>query len=134
MTNMEMVAVDQWATVAPRDGVEHAETYKGWDHEGHYQAFRDFVAKHYPERVRIIRGDSADSAQFVEDGSLDFVFIDADHTYEGCLRDIHAWTPKVRSGGMVSGHDLHWRTVAQAVRDTGGGMALPDNVWMRLQP
>ncbi len=134
MTDMEMIAVDQWAPVAPREGVDNAETYKNWDHDGHYETFRDFVAKHYSERVRIIRGDSADSAKFVEDGSLDFVFIDADHTYEGCLRDIHAWTPKVRSGGMVSGHDLHWKTVAQAVRDTGGGMALPDHVWVRFCP
>jgi predicted O-methyltransferase YrrM len=36
---------------------------------------------------------------------LDFVFIDADHSYEGCKADIEAWFPKVKPGGLLSGHD-----------------------------
>jgi hypothetical protein len=57
------------------------------------------------ERVTLRRMDSAEAAAMVEDGSQDFVFIDADHSYEGCKRDILAWTPKVRSGGWIGGHD-----------------------------
>jgi len=41
----------------------------------------------------------------VQDESLDFVFIDADHGYEYVKEDINAWYPKVRNGGLVSGHD-----------------------------
>ena len=39
--------------------------------------------------------------------SLDFSFVDADHSYEGCTRDLHAYWPRVRSGGLFSGHDYY---------------------------
>jgi hypothetical protein len=46
--------------------------------------------------VRFIRGDSAESAAQVQDGSLFACYIDGNHTYEGVLRDVRAWLPKVR--------------------------------------
>jgi len=48
---------------------------------------------------------SLDAAKSVADGTLDFVFIDANHSEPYVSQDIEAWTPKVRSGGIVSGHD-----------------------------
>lgn len=36
---------------------------------------------------------------------IDFVFIDGDHTYEGCLQDWHQWSPFVVKGGIVAFHD-----------------------------
>lgn len=56
-------------------------------------------------RRHVLRMDSLDAANQVEDGSLDFVFIDADHSYEGCRADIEAWLPKVKHGGLLGGHD-----------------------------
>jgi hypothetical protein len=41
----------------------------------------------------------------VIDGELDFVYLDADHTYEAVKADIAAWWPKVRVGGTLGGHD-----------------------------
>ncbi len=133
MPELEMVCVDLWSTQAQRE-TECAETYEGWDHDGNYERFKVHVAKHYSDRVKIVRDDTSTSAGLIEDESLDFVFIDADHTHEGCLKDIEAWTPKVRSGGMISGHDLEWNPVKRAVDETGGAMALPDNVWVRFKP
>jgi len=37
--------------------------------------------------------------------NIDMVFIDADHSYEGVHNDILKWLPKVKSGGIISGHD-----------------------------
>ena len=49
---------------------------------------------------------SWDAAEKYADGSLDFVYIDADHHYDAVCRDIDAWLPKVRSGGIIAGHDF----------------------------
>lgn len=48
---------------------------------------------------------SEDAAREVPDGSLDFVYIDANHELMPVLRDIYAWVPKVKKGGIISGHD-----------------------------
>jgi hypothetical protein len=38
--------------------------------------------------------------------NLDFVYIDAMHTYEHVIEDVNAWLPKVRQGGVIGGHDF----------------------------
>ena len=49
--------------------------------------------------------DSLEAAETTQDESLDFVYIDADHSYKSCMLDIIAWESKVRHGGIISGHD-----------------------------
>lgn len=104
-----MYGIDQWKQLPFRD-VDCSETYKQFDMEKLYQSVV-FNAKTFGERCIIIRNDSVSAAEQIEDNSLDFVFIDADHTYEGVKRDVEAWLPKVKGGGMVLGHDNHWPTV-----------------------
>ncbi len=45
--------------------------------------------------------------KYYEDLSLDFVFIDADHSYEIAKKDITEWYPKVKIGGTIAGHDYY---------------------------
>ena len=59
-------------------------------------------------RVMIIT-QSEKATDLVPDNSLDFVYIDADHTEEGVRTDLEAWYSKVKSGGIVSGHDYNGR-------------------------
>lgn len=59
----------------------------------------------FRHRTITMIGLSVDMAREVEDNSLDFVYIDADHQYEAVKSDIEAWFPKVRVGGIISGHD-----------------------------
>lgn len=56
-------------------------------------------------RGDIWRGRSVEAAAHFPDGAADFVFIDADHSYEGCRRDLESWAGKVRVGGWLCGHD-----------------------------
>lgn len=51
----------------------------------------------------------------VRDESLDFVYIDGNHKFECVADDINAWFPKVRTGGIVSGHDYSMESVRDAV-------------------
>ncbi len=57
--------------------------------------------------VTYLQGDSVDMADKVEDGSLSFVYIDANHSYQGALADLEAWVPKIKRGGICSGHDFN---------------------------
>jgi predicted O-methyltransferase YrrM len=49
------------------------------------------------------------------DGSLDFVFIDADHSYGGVKRDIIDWWPKLKIGATMMGHDCEVSGVKRAL-------------------
>jgi hypothetical protein len=60
----------------------------------------------YGERSIIVKMDSVEASGNFDDGSLDFVYIDADHSYEGCSADLTAWYPKVKKGGLIAGHDF----------------------------
>jgi len=50
---------------------------------------------------------SVKAARCFDDGELDFVFIDADHSYQATKSDITAWWPKLRPGGLLIGHDYN---------------------------
>lgn len=39
------------------------------------------------------------------EGTVDMVFVDGDHSYEGCCNDIEAWLPKIADGGIIAVHD-----------------------------
>ncbi len=41
--------------------------------------------------------------------SIDFLFIDGDHTYEGVKKDYELYSPLVRRGGIIAFHDTHVR-------------------------
>jgi len=69
----------------------------------------------YEDRVKILRGESHHMAELIDDGVLDFVFLDADHRYEAITRDIDAWVHKLKKGGLICGHDINMFSVTQAV-------------------
>jgi cephalosporin hydroxylase len=58
-------------------------------------------------------GSQTEVARTVPDRSLGFVYIDANHVFEHVVADIAAWAPKVRSGGIVAGHDFGRSSVGQ---------------------
>jgi hypothetical protein len=51
---------------------------------------------------------SHDAYSLFEDESIDFLFIDAHHTYEDVKRELELWYPKVKTNGIISGHDYIW--------------------------
>lgn len=96
-------AVDTWMG-SPSE--EHHQQDPSVVNDTLYTEFLDNIepVKQY---VRPVRMTSTEAAQSYPDNSLDFVFIDADHTYEAVKQDIEAWWPKVKPGGILAGHDYN---------------------------
>lgn len=86
---------DQYVDVANVDEVQHLRNMA--------QAIGN--VQEFTGRYEIVRALSTDAAARHADGSLDFVYLDADHSHDGVMRDLHAWRPKVRAGGILCGHD-----------------------------
>jgi hypothetical protein len=59
----------------------------------------------FGRRAALIRELSEDAVSLFSDRSLDFVYIDANHSYDAVEKDILLWEPKIRKGGVLSGHD-----------------------------
>jgi hypothetical protein len=83
--------------------------------------------------IKVIRKSSCDAVKDYKNNSLDMVFIDASHDYENVLKDIHAWLPKVRSGGILAGHDINYHAVSRAVAECFGDKIIKrvnEDVWI----
>lgn len=71
--------------------------------------YGELIARRHCQRngctnVKFIRGLSHDvAAQF--DTPIDFIFIDADHSYEAIKQDWADWFPKMKAGGIIALHD-----------------------------
>lgn len=74
-----------------------------------YDAMYEFAKKRmsaFGDRSVFIRKTSVDAAAEIKE-LLDFVFIDAQHTYRALCEDISIWKEKVRRYGVISGHDYN---------------------------
>lgn len=95
------VAVDCWID----DGVvgRNDSSYDQAGLDRQYEKFKSFCAD--KPFVKICHGYTFDVVKEFPDEYFDFIFVDADHTYEGVSRDLVDWWPKVKKGGVFSGHD-----------------------------
>lgn len=76
---------------------------------------------------------SYDVVNKFEDSSLDFVYIDGNHSYEGVVRDIKSYLPKIKKTGFLAGHDLGRESVTNAIQDTFGEVDIyfEDSSWIK---
>jgi predicted O-methyltransferase YrrM len=72
------------------------------------QAFE--LLRQHGKRSVCIKGISHIVSPLFADDSLDFIYIDANHDYDSIKRDLNCWWPKLRSGGLFSGHDYFVHT------------------------
>lgn len=92
--NLEILCIDPWHKF-----------------RGHSQAkmdgiYADAAKRLSPFKATLIKKTSMDAVKDVPDHSLDFVYIDGLHEFEPVMLDIIHWAPKVRSGGILAGHDF----------------------------
>lgn len=84
--------------------------------EGTRDTFSEFMDNTQPFKDTIIplRGTSVEMAASF-DGAIDFLFVNADHSYESVKADVDAWFPKLKSDAIVVFHDMGWAEGVQRV-------------------
>jgi len=73
--------------------------------EGFYREAMERTSEHEAKRV-VLRGTTTEVIDQIPDGSLDFAYIDGDHTLRGITIDLISVFPKVREGGWIGGDDF----------------------------
>lgn len=101
----------------------HVLAVDSWPDAPIFQEFQ----KNQASNVLILRATSVDAAKVV--GMVDFVFIDADHSYPFISEDIKVWLPHLNPGGIFSGHDYTWSGVRQAVDEQLPDKQIVDTIW-----
>ena len=102
------------------------------------EAERMFIerTKDIPNIIKI-KKKSVDAAKDFEDGSLDAVYIDAEHDEDSVREDIRAWRPKIKPGGLLSGHD-YWLPFLNNILVKEEGFlnitTAPDSSWCVVLP
>lgn len=126
---IEIYAVDTWAGSPEQQSDPHVISGTLYD---------EFLANVKPVSRQLVplRMTSLKGANFFPDQAVDSVFIDASHDYENVKADILAWLPKVRSGGILAGHDydFNWPEVEKAVQETLPQIELVGNCWAYYVP
>ena len=112
---IKLDCVDTWE--GSEDGAEHKEM----DVIKEGRLYDLFLKNIEPvaHLINPVRMPSVEAAEQYEDSSLDFVFVDGDHTYESVSADIRAWYPKLKPRAMFAGHDFSnpMFGVRQAIED-----------------
>jgi predicted O-methyltransferase YrrM len=105
-----------WAQIAAEDARFLSLDLPGGDFGGGYSeaegdSFRRFLRGN--QQLQCLRQSShspqtlGEVQQWLSGDSIDFLFIDGDHTYSGVRQDFEMYSPLVRPGGLVAFHDIN---------------------------
>jgi predicted O-methyltransferase YrrM len=134
-SNKAIVAIDTWQGQPDLRQTAHKEATEK-------NLFRTFLVNMqylniHPEPYKrnvlgpqFLISDSVQASECFCDNSIQFVFIDGDHT--NADKDIIAWYPKICVGGIIGGHDYNWDSVYNGVNNTIGQIdAQVGSIWIK---
>ena len=129
---LNLIGIDFWAPQPDNKGPEQwtpGEAGFSYNHDEYEKKVRE-AAKPFGDRAIIHKGLTNELVSKFKNESLDFVFIDADHSEEGVRCDIKDWSPKVKPNGWIMGDDINWPSVKRVVeKELPGYHAGPDHTW-----
>jgi glycosyltransferase involved in cell wall biosynthesis len=125
--NLEIHCIDTFKGAVNED--IHQTTVANFDNDI-YQHFYDNVM---PGVNKIIKDTSHNASLLYKNAEIDYLMIDADHSYEGVMSDIKDYFYKVKPGGIISGDDytkMFQESVARAIREyfRGAVKITPNNI------
>lgn len=91
-----------------------------------------FHTKPVEKYINTIVSDSVEAAANYEDNSIDFIFVDGDHSFEGVDRDLAAWLPKLKFGGVIAGDDItnpDYPDIISAVLKNISDVTIDKQIW-----
>ena len=103
VSNSKLYCVDTWLGSNVEN--ESHPTVEQAKIENVFAQFKKNISLFGCDNVVICRGDSIEVAKNWDQGPIDFLFIDASHDYESVLKDLRAWVPLVKPGGVICGDD-----------------------------
>ena len=107
------VGVDMWKETGDPSQNDSAFSQEVLDDQCRY--FQSLMLR-FPS-IRLCRQLSEEAAKNFPDEYFDLIYIDADHSYEGCKKDLNAWYPKVKKGRFFTGDDYsHSKAVNTGVK------------------
>ncbi len=77
--------------------------------EGRFSKNKEGAINRIGTKAEILEMRSVAGSKVFKDNSIDLVYIDAAHDFKSVTEDIEAWYPKVKSGGILAGHDFQTR-------------------------
>lgn len=102
----ELHLIDPWTHIDSPAYSPDPNNVSQKDGERRYRfVCQTFAAETAAGRVHIHRALAEDVVNRFADGSLDWIYIDGNHTREAVARDLRLWMPKIAAGGLVLGHD-----------------------------
>jgi hypothetical protein len=97
-SGLEIYGVDPWLDY---DGYVY-----GWNQKKLDERYDKTIQRLSPyPNVTILRETSMEAVKRFEDYSLDFVYIDGNHRFKYIAEDLCEWSPKLKKGGVICGHD-----------------------------
>ncbi len=109
----QLVSIDPWEA-SPGDQYVDISNVSQDAHDELYARTLERLAP-FGARSVVWRATSVRGSEWIPPRSLDFVYIDARHDYESVKEDLEAWFDKVRSGGIIAGHDYVDGVLAEGV-------------------
>jgi len=131
-------AIDPWLWYPDYKKSVKIQNQKKWDQtvmNRNYNFFLNEINdKGFKKKVKVLRMTGENALKEIPDNSLDFIFIDGNHSYEYVKKDCEMYLPKIKKGGLMSGHDygLSSGQVDKAVNEVFGSDKIslgPNRTW-----
>ncbi len=136
-------SVNVWSQLNKEMKIHCVDTWGGQKGGGVEKNYGEIAFKVFSDRILnnkniiVVREKSIIASKNFSDNSLDFVYIDANHSYKCVTGDLDAWYPKVRVGGYVGGHDYKDKFIESktAINDFFGSSPLSfcDGSWLKMR-
>jgi glycosyltransferase involved in cell wall biosynthesis len=98
----ELVAVDIWTETGILS--ENDLKYSQAQLDSQYNQVIE-ISKKTNNKIKVVKNFSHKASENFENEYFDFIYLDADHTYEAVKLDLNAWWPKLKVGGFMGLHD-----------------------------